>query len=116
MVKNGLLLFLLLVLARGAFAESGRLLYVLNCMGCHPVAEDDGTGFHSAGYRAQFTQAPKKRGFFIRLPAADTALSPQENRELVAEVLSWARACPQLPPGSALTHYQGPAKNEEKKR
>lgn len=92
------------VLNNSARADSARDVYVLNCMGCHPVHRDTASDLHVAGeYTAQFRPEPDKRRFFIRMPSSgDKPLSPEENRELLAEILSWAKACPQLPPGTPL--------------
>ena len=92
-----------LVASAAASGESGRQFYVLNCMGCHPVSADE-QGFRSRpSYTAEFRQAPRKRSFFIRLPEASRApLGEAEDFELMAEILAWAKACPQLPPGMPL--------------
>ncbi|MBU6484347.1 MAG: hypothetical protein KGR23_06070 [Betaproteobacteria bacterium] len=84
--------------------DSARDAYALNCMGCHPVHPDTASDLHVAGeYTAQFRQAPDKRRFFIRMPSGrGKPLSREQNRELLAEILSWAKACPQLPPGTPL--------------
>lgn len=100
---------LLLLLGCASFAAAAQQpsatdAYALNCMGCHPVHPDTASDLHVAGeYTAQFRQEPGKRQFFIRMPPAHgKTLSPEENRELLAEILSWAKACPQMPPGTPL--------------
>lgn len=91
-------------LDNSARADSARDVYALNCMGCHPVHPDTASDLHVAGeYTAQFRQESDKRRFFIRMPSSrDKPLSPEQNRELLAEILSWAKACPQIPPGTPL--------------
>lgn len=85
-----------------AWSESARQLYALNCMGCHAISADDHKFHAQPSYSAEFWQEPKKRHFFIRIPEANQPLNEAENRELIAEILSWAKACPQMPPGMPL--------------
>ena len=83
-----------------AWGESGRELYALNCMGCHPIGSDDKAFRSEPSYTAEFRQGIKKRSFFIRVPQGNQPpLSKVKDAELVAEILSWAKACPQLPEG-----------------
>lgn len=92
-----------LTASAAVWSEPARQLYALNCMGCHAIPEND-RNFHSQpSYSAEFRQAPKKRSFFIRMPEANQPpLSEVENTELIAEILTWAKACPQMPPGMPL--------------
>lgn len=79
-------------------------IYALNCMGCHPGRPETTGDLHVSGvYAAQFREDPDKRRFFIRMPSQRSKpLSRTQNRELLDEILSWAKACPQLPPGTPL--------------
>ncbi|MBI2313804.1 MAG: hypothetical protein HYU77_15000 [Betaproteobacteria bacterium] len=89
--------------------ESGRLLYFLNCMGCHPIPEGAG-GFSPRGIRpaGEFVQRPGGRQFFIRIPPADgRALGAEENARLVEEIVNWKKACPLLLQSAPLIRFHG---------
>lgn len=86
----------LAVLAGGAAAESGgRLLYYLNCLGCHPMpAQDPGDFDSQTRYIGAFHQTENGRRFFIRLPAAGSPrLSAADERLLQEEIHAWKSAC-----------------------
>ncbi len=90
------LLLALAALAGGAAAESGgRLLYYLNCLGCHPMpAQDSGDFDGQARYVGAFYQTEAGRRFFIRLPAAGSPpLNAADERLLQEEILAWKGAC-----------------------
>jgi hypothetical protein len=75
----------------------GRVLYALNCLGCHPMpdAGSDNSRFSST-VEGEFAQTPPGRMFFMRMPALYRPLSRLENEKLLAEVNNWKRACPLL--------------------
>lgn len=77
-------------------AESGaRLLYYLNCLGCHPMpAHDPGEFDGRVRYIGGFYQTEAGRRFFIRLPAAGSSpLNAADERLLIEEILAWKSAC-----------------------
>lgn len=75
----------------------GRVLYALNCLGCHPVpvAGSDNSRL-SRTVEGEFAQTPSGRMFFMRMPALHLPLAQAENEKLLAEVSNWKRACPLL--------------------
>lgn len=90
------LLLALAALAGDAVAESGgRLLYYLNCLGCHPMpAQDSGDFDGQTRYVGAFYQTEAGRRFFIRLPAAGSPpLNSADERLLQEEILAWKGAC-----------------------
>lgn len=86
----------LAVLGGGAAAESGgRLLYSLNCLGCHPMPERDPGDFDGqARHVGAFYQTEAGRRFFIRLPAPGSPpLNAAAERLLQDEIVAWKGAC-----------------------
>ncbi|MBK6324246.1 hypothetical protein [Candidatus Aalborgicola defluviihabitans] len=75
-------------------AQSARVVYALNCLGCHPVPEGASTTHSSARPAGEFVQLPLGRQFFMRLPSADGhPLSAEDDARLIAEILNWRRSC-----------------------
>lgn len=97
----------LLILASPARAESGRLLYHLNCIGCHPQPERDpgfGAPLRPVG---GFYQTEAGRRFFIRLPPVSAGpMSASDEALLLDELLTWKNACLALSPSTALLRYR----------
>ncbi len=90
------LLFAQAACAGSAAAESGgRLLYYLNCLGCHPMpAHDPGDFDGHDRYVGGFYQTEAGRRFFIRLPPAGSPpLNALDERLLVEEIHAWKSAC-----------------------
>lgn len=84
--------------AEGPAISDGRLLYILNCMGCHPTPEGlaPASGM-THGIVGEFAQTPKGRIFFMRVPGMDQPpLNEKDNEKLIAEILNWKKACPLL--------------------
>jgi len=75
----------------------GRVLYALNCLGCHPMPEGGSDNSRlSRTVEGEFAQTPSGRVFFMRMPAMDRPLAQSENEKLLEEVNNWKRACPLL--------------------
>lgn len=95
LVQASLVAFSAIVTVSAA-AQSGRVIYHLNCGGCHPVPEDT-TAVPGGRPAGEFAQLAQGRQFFMRLPPADgRSLPTEEDARLVEEVLNWKKACPVL--------------------
>ena len=100
---------LLLQAAGAASAESGgRLLYYLNCLGCHPMpARDPGAFGGEARFVGAFYQTEAGRRFFVRMPPAGSPpLSPGDDALLVDEITTWKGACLALTASTPLIRYR----------
>ena len=104
------LAFMLLLQAAGAAsAESGgRLLYYLNCMGCHPMPERDHGAFGGeARFVGAFYQTEAGRRFFVRMPPLGSPpLSAGDDALLVDEITTWKGACLALTASTPLIRYR----------
>ncbi len=82
-------------------AADPRVLYALNCLGCHP-APLGGTenSRYSRFVEGEFAQTPAGRQFFMRMPPTSQAMTPAQRARLMHEVDNWKRACPVLLRGS----------------
>lgn len=84
-------------------AQSARVVYALNCLGCHPVPEGASTTHSSARPAGEFVQLPLGRQFFMRLPSADGhPLSAEDDARLIAEIFELAQVL-----HSRLTQFTG---------
>lgn len=104
-IRGGILRLMLAValapssLVGTAHAEAGgRLLYYLNCLGCHPQPAHDPGDFDSPGAALRpvggFYQTEAGRRFFIRLPPAGSPpLSAEDEQLLRDEIFNWKSAC-----------------------
>ncbi len=96
--------------AAQAGESGGRLLYFLNCSGCHPMPDRDPGALGGApAYVGGFYQTETGRRFFIRMPPAGSPpLGAAEDARLVDEILTWKRACLALTASTPLIRYRGP--------
>lgn len=94
-IFGGLLLAHIAFVGIAAAESGGRLLYYLNCLGCHPMpAHDPGEFDGHVRYIGSFYQTEIGRRFYIRLPAPGSPpLNAADERLLREEILTWKSAC-----------------------
>lgn len=74
-----------------------RVLYALNCLGCHPApAGGTDNSRYSRVVEGEFAQTPAGRVFFMRMPPSGQPLAPATRAQLRDELDRWKRACPVL--------------------
>lgn len=80
-----------------AVAGGGRLMYQLNCLGCHPMpAQDVGAFGGEAPHAGAFYQTDSGRRFFIRMPAPHAPWTTGQDARLRDEIDTWRRICPAM--------------------
>ncbi len=104
----GCLIALALVLvASPVRAESARMLYYLNCIGCHPLPPTDPALGAPKRPVGAFYQTEAGRRFFIRVPPrSSVAMSASDEALLLDELLTWKNACLALTPTTALIRHR----------
>ncbi|HCX33736.1 MAG TPA: hypothetical protein DHV08_09330 [Rhodocyclaceae bacterium] len=99
------------VAAQGTEPKDGRVLYLLNCAGCHPLPDPLPPQFGGGELAGEFAQLPAGRVFFMRIPAAGPErLSAAENERLIAEVRNWRKHCPVIGSGTPWNGLRPPAR------
>ncbi len=78
-------------------AGGGRLMYQLNCLGCHPMpAQDLGAFGGDAPHAGAFYQTDSGRRFFIRMPAPGAPWTTEQDAAVRDEIDTWRRICPAM--------------------
>lgn len=84
-------------LAAGYREVDARVLYALNCLGCHPApAGGTDNSRYSHVVEGEFAQTPAGRVFFMRMPPSGQPMAPAARAQLRDELDRWKRACPVL--------------------
>lgn len=100
-------LFGLALVSSAWAAGEGRLIYQLNCLGCHPMpARDLGAFGGEAPHAGAFYQTESGRRFFIRMPAPGAPWTTEQDALLRDEIDTWRRICPAMKSAAPLIHLR----------